>query len=85
MAFLSQNSPQGQEGREMHSFEKWWETEGQHLYEDAPKGSVGPKWYAVAGWNAGAKMTIQIFEQKFKGMRQQLRTAQAEPQTESEG
>ena len=50
----------------MHSFDEWWETEGRHLYEDSPKGSIDPKWYAIAGWNAGACSTIAIFEAKFK-------------------
>ena len=55
-----------------YPFDEWWEKEGKYLYEDAPKGSIDPRWYAMAGWNAGASETIEIFAQRFEKVRGEM-------------
>ena len=55
-----------------YPFDEWWEKEGKHLYDDEPKGSVNPRLYAIAGWNAGAATTIEIFAQRFEEMKREL-------------
>ena len=55
-----------------YPFDEWWEKEGRHLFEGQPEGSISPKVYAMAGWNAGAATTIEIFAQRFEKARGEM-------------